>query len=70
MTQILVDFESKDTSPLDVIKTLDDRMKQNLEEGKITDYSISLHIEDHEITRSHDEVLVAREPEPEEETPP
>ncbi len=44
-TQILVEFEPKDASPLEVINTLNKIMEQNLEEGKITDYSLAQQFE-------------------------
>lgn len=40
MTTIIIDFDPKEASPLEVINTLNKILEQNLEEGKITDYSI------------------------------
>ena len=37
---ILIEFDPKEASPLEVINTLNKMLEQNLEEGKISDYSI------------------------------
>ena len=44
MPTILIQFEPKvdSTSPLEVINTLNKILEQNLTEGKITDYAISM----------------------------
>lgn len=47
MTAILIEFDPKGTSPLEVINTLNKILEQNLEEGKITDYSISMPTDEH-----------------------
>ena len=41
---ILIEFDPKASSPLEVINTLNKILEQNLEEGKINDYSISVPI--------------------------
>ena len=42
MPTILIEFDPKEASPLEVINTLNKILEQNLEEGKINDYSICL----------------------------
>jgi hypothetical protein len=37
---IIIEFDPKEASPLEVINTLNKILEQNLEEGKINDYSI------------------------------
>jgi hypothetical protein len=39
---ILIEFEPKEASPLEIINTLNKILEQNLTEGKITDYAICL----------------------------
>jgi allophanate hydrolase subunit 1 len=39
---ILIEFDPKNASPLEVINTLNKLMQTNLEEQKISDYSISI----------------------------
>jgi ribosomal protein S27AE len=43
---ILIEFDPKDASPLEIINTLDKMMQTNLEEGKITEYNIAIPIND------------------------
>jgi len=68
-TKILIEFDPKDASPLEVISTLEKMMQSNLEEGKIADYSLSLQTEDGSVVFQH--LLVAKAPqeEPKQETP-
>lgn len=47
MTTILIEFDPKTASPLEVINTLNKILEQNLEEGKITDYSILMPTDEH-----------------------
>jgi hypothetical protein len=74
-TKILIEFDPKDASPLEVISTLDEMMQSNLEEGKVNEYSLALEVEDQEAIRFIPEMLVARapkeepQPEPKQETP-
>ena len=42
MNTILIEFDPKEASPLEVINTLNKILEQNLKEGKINDYSISI----------------------------
>jgi hypothetical protein len=75
-TKILIEFDPKDASPLEVISTLEKMMQSNLEEGKVSEYSLALEVEDDQTTiRFLPELLVARapkeelQPEPKQETP-
>jgi ribosomal protein S27AE len=43
---ILIEFDPKDASPLEIINTLDKMMQTNLEEGKITEYNIAIPMDD------------------------
>jgi len=47
VTTILIEFDPKTASPLEVINTLNKILEQNLEEGKITDYSILMPTDEH-----------------------
>ena len=42
MPTIVIEYDPKEASPLEVINTLNKILEQNLEEGKITDYSICI----------------------------
>jgi len=46
---ILIEFDPKDASPLEVINTLDKLMQTNLEEGKISDYNMAIPHPDEDI---------------------
>jgi hypothetical protein len=61
-TRIIIEFDSKNFSPLDVINILDKSMKQNLEEGNISDYSLKTETIDEDTLKavSVETVLVAR----------
>ena len=61
MPAILIEFDPKEASPLEVINTLNKILEQNLEEGKINDYSISMPTDEMDIDVL---VLVAKEPKP------
>jgi ssRNA-specific RNase YbeY (16S rRNA maturation enzyme) len=64
-TIIKIAFDPKNALPLEVINSLNKILEQNLEEGKISDYSIALHIIDEEAIHTYDEELVAKsKPEP------
>jgi hypothetical protein len=66
-TQIVVEFDPKDASPLEIINTLDKIMQQNLEEGKITDYSIAEEHMDEDSVRMVGHTLVLRNAKPQDE---
>lgn len=59
-TKILVEFDPKDASPLEVINHLNELMEQNLEEGKISDYSLAEQHVDEDMTHFSGHTLVAR----------
>jgi len=60
---ILIEFDPKEASPLEVINILNKTLEQNLEEGKISDYNIA-----QPILTGNDEIevieLVAKEAKP------
>jgi hypothetical protein len=69
-TKILIEFDPKDASPLEVISTLDSMMQSNLAEGKVNDYSLSLQIEDEQnAVFQHLLVAKAQQEEPKQENP-
>jgi len=69
-TKILIEFDTKDASPLEVISTLEKMMQSNLEEGKITDYSLSLQTEEEQYAIfQHLLVAKGQQVEPKQETP-
>jgi hypothetical protein len=70
-TKILIEFDPKDASPLEVISTLEKMMQSNLEEGKVSDYSIAEQFEQSDISVFTIELVARKEPqaEPKQETP-
>lgn len=69
-TKILIEFDTKDASPLEVISTLGKMMQSNLEEGKIIDYSLSLQTEEEQYAVfQHLLVVKGQQEKPKQENP-
>lgn len=69
-TKILVEFDPKDASPLEVINTLNILMQQNLKEGKISDYSLAQQFEQSDVSVSAIIIVAKSEPMPQETPQP
>jgi hypothetical protein len=68
VTQILIEFDPKQTSPLEVINALNEMMQKHYEENKVKEYALAVvWIENNIITS---EEILEIQPPSKEETPP
>ena len=67
-TQILIEFDPKDASPLDVVNALNKIMLEKIEKSEVQDYAISI-LHDIAFEIGTFSVLIATEDQPTTETP-